>query len=162
MFTKKQTERASLLRVVTRPPLSAKKTLLCGRFYPRRCRYILQTPKASNTLFFSEVFIMRDINSLILYYDWYKLLLNFSNDEKGILLDLIFKHSIGENIDFQIPDTVKVVFDFIKIYLDRDKSKYIEKCKKNEENIKKRYEKRQEKKKNTSYDLDEAKKLYDD
>lgn len=105
---------------------------------------------------------MRDINSLILYYDWYKLLLNFSNDEKGILLDLIFKHSIGENIDFQIPDTVKVVFDFIKIYLDRDKSKYIEKCKKNEENIKKRYEKRQEKKKNTSYDLDEAKKLYDD
>jgi len=101
--------------------------------------------------------MMRDINSLILYYDWYKLLLNFTPEEKGILLDLIFKHSIGESIDFDIPISVQVVFDYIKIYLDRDKDKYIEKCKKNEENARKRYEKRIEKKKNdgfAGYDLD--------
>jgi hypothetical protein len=94
---------------------------------------------------------MRDINSLILYYDWYKLLLNFTPEEKGILLDLIFKHSMGESIDFEIPTSVKIIFDYIKIYLDRDKDKYIEKCKKNEENARKRYEKRIEKKKDYGF-----------
>lgn len=97
---------------------------------------------------------MREINSFILYYDWYLLLKNLSFEEKGILFEAIFLYVSGsDQFDkLTLPALVKSVLDYLVIYLDRDKTKYIERCKKNEENIKKRYEKRQEALKNAKND----------
>lgn len=107
--------------------------------------------------------IMKEINSFILYNDWYLLAKNLDQTEKGLLFDLLFLHSTGGPLPGSIPKSVSNVFDYIKIYLDRDKQKYIDKCKKNEENIRKRYEARQNKnKKSESFDLEQFDKSLDD
>lgn len=106
---------------------------------------------------------MREINSFVMYYDWDYLIKGFNFEKKGKLLDCIFHHSRGESIPFEIDEDLKPVFDYICIYLDRDKQKYIDKCLKMEENAKKRYEKQKEKEKNknssTSYDIENFEKM---
>lgn len=102
---------------------------------------------------------MKEIKSFIFYYDWQHLIKNFSYAQKGKLLDAILHHVIGEEITFPDLDAeLTAVFEFLKIYLDRDKEKYLKKCEKAAENAKKRYEKKEKDVKNKSgaaYDLDE-------
>ena len=85
---------------------------------------------------------MKEINSFILYYDWQLLFKNFSLEQKGILLDSIFKYVSGKLSSDDVDLSIKDVFDYMITYINRDKEKYIKKCEKMEENARKRYEKK--------------------
>lgn len=90
---------------------------------------------------------MKEINSFILYYDWQLLFKNFTLEQKGKLLDSIFNYVTGKISSSDVDINVRDVFDYMITYIDRDKEKYLEKCRKNEENARKRYEKKEEEKK---------------
>ncbi len=109
---------------------------------------------------------MEEIKSFVLYYDWYLLFKNFSLEEKGKILDTLFLYAMGKIKTEDVDSAIKTVIEFVSIYLDRDKEKYIKKCKKNAENIRKRYENRQKNKEKTNsaaaYDLDKFEKSLED
>lgn len=89
-----------------------------------------------------------------MYYDWFVLVEPLSLTDKGRFFEAIYKHSCNGYDGKDLPEPVKSLFLFVSRQLDRDKEKYIKKCEKNEENIRKRYEKREkEKKSGVSYDL---------
>lgn len=101
----------------------------------------------------------RKIDSFILYYDWEYLIKDFTLEEKGEFIQAIFDHLNDRPI--KVSRVVKNTLDFVIIYLDRDRDKYIKKCEKNAENAKKRKEKAEKDKNKTScagYDL----KAYED
>lgn len=108
---------------------------------------------------------MKEINSFILYHDWYLLFKNLPLETKGILLDTIFLYVKGEITLEAVNPVIEDIFVYISTYIDRDREKYIEKCKKMEENARKRYEKKQEqdKKKNgfAGYDFNSFEKSLD-
>lgn len=105
---------------------------------------------------------MKEINSFILYYDFYLLTTNLTAAEKGLLLDKLFLYHIpaaamppGKKTTFETlreSPAVNTVFEYIRRRLDFDREKYIKRCERNAENVKKRYEARQKKKDDKKYD----------
>lgn len=85
---------------------------------------------------------MKDKENFILYHNQYSLIEELSDKEKGLLLDSLFKYSIKDELPkFEKGSPLSMVFKSIKNSIDISNKKYEERCKKNQENINKRYEK---------------------
>lgn len=81
-------------------------------------------------------------NSFILYKDSRILINNLNNSQRGKLLIAIFDYVCDDvKPDYKNDNLLQMCFEVIQSYLDRDEKKYIEKCKKNKENITKRWSK---------------------
>ena len=94
--------------------------------------------------------------SFLVYFDWEAPLQELTDEELGELFRAMFIYAkYGEQLDFE-HRSLKLVFGFIKSAIDRDKTAYAEKCKKNAENGskggKKKAENYKEKGANMSYD----------
>lgn len=84
---------------------------------------------------------MEKKNSVILYYDILEQLEDFTDDKFGKLMRCLIEYD-KTNIVPKLPKDLSVAFKCIKPMLDANKQKYIEKCLKNKENIKKRWSKK--------------------
>ena len=74
----------------------------------------------------------------VLYHDQHGPIKSLSQEQKGDLLDAIFEYQ--NNGTVPDPGTmVSVAFSFFRITFDRDSTKYLKKCERNRENIKKRW-----------------------
>ena len=83
--------------------------------------------------------------SFLVYFDWEAPLQELTNEELGELFRAMFIYAkYGELIDFE-HRSLKLVFGFIKSAIDRDKTAYEEKCRKNAENASKGSKKKPEK-----------------
>ena len=72
-----------------------------------------------------------------LYAECYKPIACLSLEQKGKLLDLIFKYQLGEEVT---PDSdVALAFGFFVSRFEYDDEKYLATCNQNRENIKKRW-----------------------
>lgn len=79
-------------------------------------------------------------NSFILYKDSRIFINHLDQSQRGELLLAIFDYVCdGDVPDFKGDTMLEICFEMIKSYLDRDERKYQEKCKKNKENIEKRW-----------------------
>lgn len=79
-------------------------------------------------------------NSFMLYIDQYEPIQTLSLEQKGRLLDAFFAYNMGEEVSFDDP-VLAMAFAFFKQAFERDAANYERKCKKNKENIAKRYSK---------------------
>lgn len=85
---------------------------------------------------------MKEKENFILYHNQYSLIEELSDKDKGILLDSLFKYSMNNELpNFEKGSPLSMVFKSIKNSIDISNEKYLERCKKNQENINKRYEK---------------------
>ena len=94
--------------------------------------------------------------SFLVYFDWEAPLWELTNEELGELFRVMFTYAkYGELIDFE-HRSLKLVFGFIKSAIERDKTAYEERCRKNAENGSKGGKKKAENTKitgaNMSYD----------
>ena len=79
-----------------------------------------------------------DKNSFLIYLDYEEQFNLLSNEEAGILIKAIMQYEkTGEIV--KLDGMVKMAFSFIKTQLDRDREKYQEKCEKNKNNARKRW-----------------------
>lgn len=84
--------------------------------------------------------IMGKKKSFIFYYDWWDIFEPLSDEQKGVLISKIFSY-VKEGEETDIDDlALKISFNVIRNTINRDVEKYKEKCLKNAENIKKRWE----------------------
>lgn len=74
--------------------------------------------------------------SFILYKSFYEPIKEFSDEEKGQLLDAIFQYNSGENLR-KLSPVCQVAFNFMKSQFDRDNSKYKAIIERNKNNGKK-------------------------
>lgn len=79
-----------------------------------------------------------DKNSFLIYLDYEEQFNLLSNEEIGILMKAIIQYEKTKEIPI-LDGMVKMAFSFIKTQLDRDREKYQEKCEKNKENARKRW-----------------------
>lgn len=82
---------------------------------------------------------MANKNSFVLYKESYSMIQELSTEQKGALLDMIFKYAITHEEPHTDDVLLRVVFKSIQLYMDKDLQKYLEKCKKNAENASKRH-----------------------
>lgn len=79
-------------------------------------------------------------NSFILYHDYEEHIKLLSNEQRGVLLTALFAYSrSGKLPAFDRDPALAMAFSFIRATIDRDNEKYQERCRKNAENIKKRW-----------------------
>lgn len=76
--------------------------------------------------------------SFVLYLDQYEPIKDLSDAQKGQLLDAMFKYHNGLNFELSDP-FVKMAFSFFKETFKRDSDKYLKRCEKNRENVRKRW-----------------------
>ena len=81
-------------------------------------------------------------NSFILYHNYREQLEDLTDEQVGKLFSAIFDYEIDDTVPEFTDKELKIVFKFIKPILDSDKEKYEKTCKKNKENIKKRWNKK--------------------
>ncbi len=83
---------------------------------------------------------MKERKSFIVYYDWYYLIKDLSNEQIAELVRAMFAYNKDGIVwDFK-DERVVGIFDFMKNTFDRDNEKYERRCRKNAENAKKRWE----------------------
>lgn len=83
-----------------------------------------------------------DHNSFILYKDSRIFISRLTKSQRGELLMAIFDYACDKLIpDFEDDPMLDMCFEMIRAYLDRDEKKYKERCEKNRENIRKRWNK---------------------
>lgn len=76
--------------------------------------------------------------SFVLYLDQYEPIKDLSDSQKGQLLDAMFRYH--NDIKFELSDPfVKMAFSFFKETFKRDSDKYLKRCEKNRENVRKRW-----------------------
>lgn len=80
-------------------------------------------------------------NSFILYSDQREIFKRLSQRQCKELIFKIFDYSDGIESNSNKDPVVEMAFTAIKMALDRDQKRYDEKCKKNKENIQKRWNK---------------------
>lgn len=81
-------------------------------------------------------------NSFVLYKDSRIFIGRLSKCQRGELLLAIFDYVCDGFVpNFEDDTMLQMCFDIIRSYLDRDEKKYQEKCRKNKENIEKRWAK---------------------
>lgn len=83
--------------------------------------------------------------SMVLYSTQYHCIEELSNENKGVLLDALFRYIIEPNerrtIQTEIADgETRMAFKFIADRIEADKKRYAETCEKNRNNAKKRWE----------------------
>ena len=99
----------------------------------------------------------KEKQSFIIYKDWNELLLTLNDEQTGRLFKGIFDYQCNGNLpDFEDDLQIKGIFSFFRKSFINDNEKYEETCKKNKENIKKRWKKKntteyERKNKNTNY-----------
>lgn len=77
--------------------------------------------------------------SFVLYLDQYEPIKDLSDEQKGQLLDAMFKYH--NDVDFELTNPVlKMAFSFFKETFKRDYDKYLKRCEKNRENVRKRWD----------------------
>lgn len=102
-------------------------------------------------------------NSFILYKDSRIFINRLNNSQRGELLLAIFNYVCdGVISDFNDDVMLQMCFDMIKAYLDRDEKKYQQKCKKNKENIEKRWAKNRNQSNTKVYDRNQSNTNYTD
>lgn len=102
-------------------------------------------------------------NSFILYKDSRIFINRLNNSQCGELLLAIFDYVCdGVVPEFQDDMMLQMCFDMIKSYLDRDEKKYQQKCKKNRENIEKRWSKNRNQSNTKVYDRNQSYTNYTD
>ena len=79
------------------------------------------------------------VKSFLLYSDQYEPIADMSFEQKGMLLDAIFRFQLGEEPTFSDAG-VKFAFGFFKQTFLRDAKKYEEICQKRREAIRKRWD----------------------
>ena len=84
-----------------------------------------------------------------------------SNEDRGILLDVIMKYQNWIDI-WDPPYAVKIVFSHIKRFFEKQQDNYNEICEKNKENVKKRRDKNKEVKPNDTVVYERKKKIRSD
>lgn len=85
---------------------------------------------------------MKEKENFIMYHNQYSLIEELSDKDKGILLDSLYKYSMNNDIpNFEKGSPLSIVFKSFKNSIDISNDKYQETCRKNQENINKRYEK---------------------
>lgn len=77
--------------------------------------------------------------SFVLYQDQYEPIKGLTQEQKGCLLDAMFLYQIGEPIPEGDP-VVMMAFSFFKQTFERDNDKYLKRCEKNRENVRKRWD----------------------
>lgn len=75
----------------------------------------------------------------MLYKDQYNTIKLLSVEEKAELLDAIYQYQLWEP-EINLSDKVALVFSMIKTTFERDQEKYEEKCRRNAENARKRWD----------------------
>ena len=80
--------------------------------------------------------------SFLVYYDNEIIVLRLPDDEAGKLFKSLFPYG-RESIkpDFDRNPALAMAFDILSMAIDRDKEKYVNRCEKNRENVKKRWSK---------------------
>ena len=102
-----------------------------GAIIARKIREALDMAGKSAKL---ETFILRKDSRVIID--------QLSNEQRGRLFLALFDYACDKiEPDFEGDPVLNMGFSVIRNYLDRDEEKYHEKCKKNSENIQKRYKK---------------------
>lgn len=76
--------------------------------------------------------------SFVLYQDQYPPIKGLTQEQKGYLLDALFLYQTGEPVP-EVDPVVMMAFSFFKQTLDRDEDKYLKRCYKNRENVRKRW-----------------------
>lgn len=76
--------------------------------------------------------------AFLIYHSFYDVIKNISDQDAGKLLKAVFEYEI-KNAEIELPPELKMAFRFIKSQLDRDHEKYIERCEKNRDNVRKRW-----------------------
>lgn len=71
-------------------------------------------------------------NSFVLYNDWYEAIEDLTTEEKGLLLDAIFRFHISKEIPPK-DSPIKMAFKFLKPMFEANIRSYIAKCEKNRE-----------------------------
>lgn len=74
----------------------------------------------------------------VLYQDQYEPIKALSQEQKGDLLDALFQYQ-RDGTGPEQGTMVSMAFSFFKIAFDRDSDKYLKRCEKNKENIRKRW-----------------------
>ena len=72
-------------------------------------------------------------NSFVLYNDWYEAIEELTTEEKGLLIDAIFKYHIHNELPAK-DSPIKMPFNFLKPIFDANIRSYIAKCEQNREN----------------------------
>ncbi|MCD7929053.1 MAG: DnaD domain protein [Clostridiales bacterium] len=75
--------------------------------------------------------------SFIIYYDWEEDIEDFTDEQAGALLRAMFAYQKRGEVYAGDDPSVRAVFRFIRRTFDRDREKYKEKCRQNQENGKK-------------------------
>ena len=78
--------------------------------------------------------------SFLLYRSFYEPIKNLNNEDLGKLFRSIYEYQVSETI----PDSntsIYMAFQFFKNQFDLDSEKYLQRCEKNSENVKKRWNK---------------------
>ena len=102
-------------------------------------------------------------NFFILYKDSRIFINRLNNSQRGELLLAIFNYVCdGVISDFNDDVMLQMCFDMIKAYLDRDEKKYQQECKKNKENIEKRWSKNRNQSNTKVYDRNQSNTNYTD
>lgn len=84
---------------------------------------------------------MKERKSFLFYYDWANIYEPLDDMRKAKLITATIRYA-KDNTDTKFDDlTLKVIFNVIKDTIDRDSARYNERCLKNAENIKKRWNK---------------------
>ena len=85
---------------------------------------------------------MKERKSFLFYYDWANIYEPLDDIRKAKLITATIRYA-KDNTDTKFDDlTLKVIFNVIKDTIDRDSARYNERCLKNAENIKKRWDKK--------------------
>lgn len=78
--------------------------------------------------------------SFLVYYDNEIVVLRLPDEEAGRLFKSLFPYGREEiKPDFDKSPALAMAFDILSMAIDRDKEKYVKRCQKNRENIKKRW-----------------------
>ena len=77
-------------------------------------------------------------NSFIVYYNYREKLQNLTDAQVGKLFRAMLNYAI-DGKEPQLNGVLDMAFQFIKVTMDEDKQKYNDKCNKNKENIKQRW-----------------------
>lgn len=72
-------------------------------------------------------------NSFVIYHDWYEAIEGLTTEEKGLLIDAIFKYHIHNELPAK-DSPIKMPFNFLKPIFDANIRSYIAKCEQNREN----------------------------
>lgn len=85
---------------------------------------------------------MKEKDNFLIYHNQYSLVEELNDIDKGLLFESLFQYSMNKELPkFEKGSPLSMAFKSMKNAIDISNEKYLEKCKRNQENINKRYEK---------------------